>query len=193
MIRRLVNEESGITMALTVMMVVVIGVMGAGLLVFVQRDLESVVEVNQGQRALELADSGVQAAKRQLSTVDARPRNYDDNALNGDSEWSEITAVGSGEKRLDFDGDVTNDIFVKIRHLTPSATESDTAQPNKAPEVLPAGATDADGDGYLDYPSNRRYFKVTARGEAGVPFVKSRRSTARRASTCRSRFSPPGT
>jgi hypothetical protein len=42
-----------------------IGVMGAGLLTLVRSDLEAVVEVNQGQRALGLADAGVQAARRQ--------------------------------------------------------------------------------------------------------------------------------
>jgi hypothetical protein len=35
---------------------VLIGVMGAGLLVFVRNDLEAVVEVNLGQRAFNLAE-----------------------------------------------------------------------------------------------------------------------------------------
>lgn len=167
MFARLIRDESGMTLALAVIMIVVIGVMGAGLLTFVRNDLEAVVEVNQGQRALEMADAGVETARSHLATVDARPANFDDNGLNGDSEWSEITAVGAGEKRIDFDGDGQNDVFVKIRFLTPSATESETAQPDKAPEVLPAGAVDNNADGYLDYPSNRSYFRVTARGEMG--------------------------
>ena len=53
-------------LGLAVIMIVLIGVMGAGLLTFVRSDLEAVVEVNQGQRALSLADAGVQAARRQL-------------------------------------------------------------------------------------------------------------------------------
>jgi hypothetical protein len=53
--------------------------MGAGLLTFVRSDLEAVVEVNQGQRALSLADVGVQAARRQLRS-DAHPGRYDANA-----------------------------------------------------------------------------------------------------------------
>ena len=64
--RRLVNDESGMTMALAIMMIVLIGVMGAGLLTFVIRDLNTVTEENRGQRALELADAGISAAKRQL-------------------------------------------------------------------------------------------------------------------------------
>lgn len=168
MIGRFVKDESGMTMALTIFMIVIIGVMGAGLLTFVQNDLKGVVEVNQGQRALEMANAGVQAAKRHLATVDAKPRDYDVSTANGDSEWSEITGVGVGEKRIDFDGDGQNDIFVKIRYLTPSATESEATLPDKAPEVLPPGATDGPDEGAdPDYPSNRNYFRVTVRGQAG--------------------------
>jgi hypothetical protein len=53
-------------MALAIMMIVLIGAMGAGLLTFVIRDLNTVTEENRGQRALELADAGISAAKRQL-------------------------------------------------------------------------------------------------------------------------------
>ena len=66
MLERLAKGESGVVMGLAVILVVLIGVMGAGLLVFVRSDLEAVVKVNQGQRALNLADAGVQAARRQL-------------------------------------------------------------------------------------------------------------------------------
>ncbi len=57
-------------------MIVLIGVMGAGLLVFVRNDLEAVVEVNQGQTAMDIADAGVQAAKVQL-LADKIPAHYD--------------------------------------------------------------------------------------------------------------------
>lgn len=53
-------------MALAIIMIVLIGVMGAGLLTFVSKDLNTVTEENRGQRAFELADAGVNAAKRQL-------------------------------------------------------------------------------------------------------------------------------
>lgn len=80
--RRFVDEEAGMTMALAVIMVVLIGVMGAGLLTFVQRDLDSVVQVNKGQRAFELADAGVQVARQQIRR-DADPEHYDiDNPAN---------------------------------------------------------------------------------------------------------------
>jgi hypothetical protein len=70
------RDETGIAMGLTVMMIVLIGVMGAGLLVFVRNDLESVIEVNRGQRAMDIADAGTQAAKAQL-LADKIPAHYD--------------------------------------------------------------------------------------------------------------------
>ena len=65
--RRFVNGESGMALALAVIMVVLLGVMGAGLPTFVSRDLNTVVEENRGQRAFELADAGIGIAKRQLT------------------------------------------------------------------------------------------------------------------------------
>src|SRR5829696_532070 len=58
------------------MMVVVVGVLGAGLLTFVATDLQSVVEVNQGQKAFDIADAGVQLAKAQLRK-DSFRQHYD--------------------------------------------------------------------------------------------------------------------
>ncbi|MBA3790042.1 MAG: hypothetical protein H0X23_02215, partial [Rubrobacter sp.] len=55
--RRFIRDETGMTMGLTVIMIVLIGVMGAGLLTFVSTDLNAVIEVNRGQRAMELADA----------------------------------------------------------------------------------------------------------------------------------------
>ena len=66
MFRLPVKEESGIALALAIIMIVLIGVLGAALLAFVQRDLEAVIKVNQGQRAFEIAEAGVQVAKQQL-------------------------------------------------------------------------------------------------------------------------------
>src|SRR5215207_3712546 len=59
-----------------IMMVVVVGVLGAGLLTFVATDLRSVVEVNQGQKAFDIADAGVQLAKAQLRR-DSFRQHYD--------------------------------------------------------------------------------------------------------------------
>ena len=70
MLGRLAKDESGVALGLAVIMIVLIGVMGAGLLTFVRYDLMAVVEVNQGQRALEIADAGIQTARmQQLSDV----------------------------------------------------------------------------------------------------------------------------
>jgi hypothetical protein len=76
MLERFRRDETGMALALAVIMIVLIGVMGAGLLVFVRNDLEAVVEVNQGQRAMDLADAGTQAAKAQL-LADNIPAHYD--------------------------------------------------------------------------------------------------------------------
>src|SRR5215213_749476 len=105
--RRFVNDESGMTMALAVIMIVVLGVMGAGLLTFASRDLNTTVEESRGQRAFEMADAGVAAAKRQLLSdcgINASCKtHYDDpNATGDDIQWS--TAKG-GLTLNDLDGD----------------------------------------------------------------------------------------
>lgn len=175
---RFIRDESGITMALVVIMIVLIGVMGAGLLVFVNRDLESVVEVNQGQRALEMSDAGMDSAKRQLNNIDAKPSSYDSKVTAGNSDWYDNGSPGSG-KALTFDG---NQIRVGIRYLLPSKTPSDTRDSDYAPRVLPEYGTDAcddtNGDGVDDdvgagdqdacaYPNSSKYFRVTVRGSTG--------------------------
>lgn len=155
MIQRLVRDESGIAMGLAVVMIVLIGVMGAGLLVFVRNDLEAVVEVNQGQRALEAADAGVQAARRQLlsdATADATTNIYDNNTGNGNSPWSAV----SGGKNLPFNGNTVN---VRIQYLLPSDTSAELSDPNYAPKLVTAPAT--------DYPEPEDYFKITAEATAG--------------------------
>ena len=65
--RRFMKDESGMTMGLAVIMILLLGVMGAGLLTFVSRDLNTVIEENRGQRAFEVAEAGIGAAKRQLA------------------------------------------------------------------------------------------------------------------------------
>jgi hypothetical protein len=106
-IRRLLNDESGVALGLAVVMIVLIGVMGAGLLTFVQRDLETVVEVNQGQRALETADAGVEAAPRQLAS-DSTIDHY--NGGTNEVRWSCFYPGGGGVELENFDGsDTTED------------------------------------------------------------------------------------
>ena len=150
LIRRLVRDESGITMGITVFAVVLIGVMGAGLLTFVHRDLEAVVEENHGQRAFYAADAGAQAARRQL-LLDADPARYDDD-LAGNSEW----ASTGGGKALNLGDDTAR---VTIRYLPPSTTDAHLADPDRAPEPVP--------DGQNAYPGGKAFFKVASEGRTG--------------------------
>lgn len=88
---KFLNDEAGIALPIAIMVMVLVGVMGAGLLVFVRNDLETVVEVNRGQQALEAAEAGVSAAKRQLASDDVR-RHYDTDPSN-DCAAGQRTAV----------------------------------------------------------------------------------------------------
>lgn len=88
----LAKDESGMAMGLAIITMVLIGVMGAGLLTFVVTDLNAVVSVNQGQRAFEMADAGVQAAERQLVS-DSTADHYDGGT--GDIQWSSSMANAS--------------------------------------------------------------------------------------------------
>jgi len=180
------------TMALAVMMVLLIGGMGAGLLTFVSRDLDSVIEVNAGQRAQEMADAGLEAAKYQLSIVDALPSSYDSLVTAGNSTWYDKGTPGAG-KTLTFNG---NQIVVGIRYLPSPSNATQARNPDYAPEMLPtyykpngtldtcndANADGVDEDYNLDpsvptppapdydacnYKNNRNYFRVTVRGNSG--------------------------
>src|SRR5215213_1671530 len=92
--RRLLRDESGMAMPLAIFVMVIVGVMGAGLLVFVSTDLTAVIQSNQGQKAFNFADAGVQTAKAHLLTTDADFRNYDGiinlaaDPPNPESAWS---------------------------------------------------------------------------------------------------------
>src|ERR671920_518841 len=114
--RRFLDNESGMTMALAIMMILLIGVMGAGLLTFADRDLNTVVEQNRGQRAFEVADAGVGVAKRQLTsdcegniTCVDKYDGFED--VGEDVQWSDI----NGGVTLDeLDGDATTSDSVNV-------------------------------------------------------------------------------
>ncbi|MDP9437889.1 MAG: hypothetical protein M3P49_03955 [Actinomycetota bacterium] len=96
------------TMGLAVIMIVLIGVMGAGLLTFVSKDLNTMTEENRGQRAFDLADAGVGAAKRQLffdcgSNTDCY-QHYNGGTDAADYQWSADPSKG-GLTLNDLDGD----------------------------------------------------------------------------------------
>lgn len=72
-------------MGLAVILVALIGVMGAGLLTLVVTDLHATIEANRGQRAFEMAEAGVEVAKARLA------------------EDPDLTAWSSGELRMEGD------------------------------------------------------------------------------------------
>jgi hypothetical protein len=75
-------------------MILLIGVMGAGLLTFASKDLEAVLEVNQGQSAFEMAEAGVEAARQQLMGGVSDPTKYD-GGTTPDLQWSAASANAS--------------------------------------------------------------------------------------------------
>jgi hypothetical protein len=81
-------------LGLAIIIVVIIGVMGAGLLTLVATDLKAVIEVNRGEQAFELAEAGVEIAKAHLA---------DDPSA---ADWS------SGKLRVDGVGDNSVSIVV---------------------------------------------------------------------------------
>ncbi|HEX2740113.1 MAG TPA: hypothetical protein VHM69_06675, partial [Rubrobacter sp.] len=90
-------------LAIAIFVMVLVGVMGAGLLVFVRNDLESVIGVNQGQRAFAIAEAGIQIAEvQQLSDVARRhyDRDRTNDCTNGQIratavDWSPNTTIYS--------------------------------------------------------------------------------------------------
>lgn len=159
MTKHTLADESGIALPLAIMTMVLIGVMGAGLLVFAQTDLSSMVETNQGQKAFNLADSGAQIAGRQLRR-DARPESYGNGAVSDNVDWSYKKTGGSAKnynemKDFEYGG---NHIKVSIQYLPP-VTEPDSPTQDQAPEVIPFGQT--------RLLSGCKYFKVRSFGEVG--------------------------
>ncbi|CAA9417606.1 hypothetical protein AVDCRST_MAG82-1209 [uncultured Rubrobacteraceae bacterium] len=96
MIGNPLREERGMALGLAIIVVVVIGVMGAGLLTLVSTDLQAVVALNRGEQAFELAEAGVEVAKAHLAQ-DPSP-----------AGWS------SGELHLDGMGE--NSVSVTVEH-----------------------------------------------------------------------------
>src|SRR5215216_7466636 len=94
MIRRLLPEERGMALGLAIIVVVIVGVMGAGLLTFVATDLEAVVAVNRGEQAFELAEAGIEVAKAHLAN-DPNQADWSSGelAMTGVAEGSVIVTV----------------------------------------------------------------------------------------------------
>ena len=80
MIQHLRREEKGMALGLAIIVVVIVGVMGAGLLTFVSTDLQAAVQVNRGEQAFELAEAGIEVAKAHLAT-DPSPADWSSGEL----------------------------------------------------------------------------------------------------------------
>ena len=94
-LRRAIRDESGVALGLAIIMVVVVGVMGAGLLTVVAADLDSILAANDGQRAFEMAEAGVEVARARLaedpaveqwSSGELRPDDVDRGSVSVDVE-----------------------------------------------------------------------------------------------------------
>ena len=119
MVRRFLRDESGMTLGLAIMMVLLFSVMGAGLLTFVSRDLNTVIETNRGQWAFEVADAGIAAAERQLEpdciedeVVAACRTAYDSDGA-GDSQW-DVAEGGLTLNNLDGVATTSDSVTVTI-------------------------------------------------------------------------------
>ena len=69
MIGHLLREERGMALGLAIIVVVIVGVMGAGFLTFVATDLQAVLEVNRGEQAFELAEGAHHVVKLVLAAI----------------------------------------------------------------------------------------------------------------------------
>ena len=102
MIGRLPREERGMALGLAIIVVVIVGVMGAGLLTLVATDLRAVMEVNRGGQAFELAEAGIEVSKAHLANDPSQ------------ADWS------SGE--LDLAGMAEGSVAVTVEHDDESAS-----------------------------------------------------------------------
>ena len=154
--RRFVKDESGMTLALAIIMIVLIGVMGAGLLTFVSRDLNTVIEENRGQRAFEVADAGIGAAKRQLISDCVGAQSATCSALYGATGTSPWSAAQGGLNLGDLDGDgvggTADNVHVKIsqpstNHFLVVSTGTYGVSTRKIEAKFDASAGGGDGGG----------------------------------------------
>lgn len=148
------RDDSGAALGLAVILVVLVGVMAAGLLAVLRSDLEGTIQTNRGQRALHLADAASQAAAAHLR-ADPDPERFDDGG--GDnSDWAQVPPAGRPPgKTLALGGDVAT---VTIRYLLPATTDTEQADELHAPERVPAGLD--------DYP-DRDFFLIASEGSSG--------------------------
>src|SRR3712207_3799384 len=104
MIRHFLPEERGMALGLAIIVVVIVGVMGAGLLTLVATDLEAVLAVNRGGQAFELAEAGIEVAKAHLAN-DSSPADWSSEELHmaGMGEGSVTVSVEYGDESGSFE------------------------------------------------------------------------------------------
>lgn len=153
MIRLLVRDDSGAALGLAVIVVVLLGVLAAGLLAVVRSDLEAVVSANRGQEAFGLADAGAQAGAAQLR-ADPDPGRYD--AVGADNaDWARLSPDGAPGKTLVLEPGAAR---VSILYLLPAQIPEEQRDRLHAPELVPSGLS--------DYP-DRDFFLVASEGSVG--------------------------
>jgi Tfp pilus assembly protein PilX len=103
MIGYLPREERGMALGLAIIVVVIVGVMGAGLLTLVATDLRAVMEVNRGGQAFELAEAGIEVSKAHLAS-DPSQADWSSGELHlaGMNEGSVAVTVGYDDERSYF-------------------------------------------------------------------------------------------
>ena len=106
MIRHLPHEERGMALGLAIIVVVIVGVMGAGLLTFVATDLEAVVAVNRGEQAFELAEAGIEVAKAHLAN--------DPNPADWSSETLHMAGMNEGSVTVSIEYDAESGTFEAV-------------------------------------------------------------------------------
>jgi hypothetical protein len=138
--------ESGVALGLAVIVVLLLGVLAAGLLAVVRADLEGAVQTSKGQRAFDLADAGARAAAARLR-ADADPRHYDA-VPTGNTAWAYVSPDGGAPGEAIALGERT--ATVTIRYLIPARDAGQQGDGRHAPEKVPAGLSDyPDGDFFL--------------------------------------------
>ena len=170
--QKFARNEAGIALPMAIALIVLVGVMGAGLLVFVMRDLEAVTTVNKGQRALDIADSGVEAARTKL-LAEAYPSSYDADdtdsddwislACNNNLGWNPLPIPRKGFWNPDygikraFDG---GEFRVEMRYLSPISSDDRCRSPLSVEDD--SKYKEVDEKTFPTPRINAGYYKVTA-------------------------------
>ena len=174
MIVRPWRDESGVALGLAVILVVLIGVLAAGLLAVLRSDLEATARANGGQRALHLADAGAQAAAARLR-ADADPAHYDADGADN-SGWAHVPPDGGrpGET-LTLEGGAAS---VTVRYLLPAGTAAQQrngrTRRSRSPQASPTTPTGTSSWPSPRGPPARRGARSRSSSTRGRPGIRAR-------------------